>query len=60
MKETIDLIRKEIERLDKHENRVFGGRGGFRSNEDWNDGYDSALSAIDDFLDKITHLLFRP
>lgn len=55
MKETIDLIRKEIERLDKHENRVFGGRGGFRSNEDWNDGYDCALAAIDDFLDKISH-----
>lgn len=55
MKETVDLIRKEIERLDKHENRVFEGRGGFRSNEDWNDGYDSALSAIDDFLDKISH-----
>ena len=54
MKDTIELIRKEIERLDKRENRVFEGRGGLHSNEDWNDGYDSALSAIDGFLDEIS------
>lgn len=55
MDKIVELIREEINRLDKHENRVFEGHGGFRSNEDWNDGYDSALSAIDEFLDKISN-----
>ena len=53
MMDIIQRLRERLEYLDNPKNRVWGGSGGEFRRDDWNDGYDCALSAVDAFLDDL-------